>query len=1073
MLKIYYSNRQEQLLALLADALARPKANPLQSDILIVQSQGMSRWLSQQLAELNGVAANLEFQLPAQLVWRLARLCRDDLPELHPFDKSILTWRLMQLAPALPDSGEFDALHRYLHTGPDRKSPDLLRNYQLSQRIADVFDHYLMYRPDWLSEWEQGLPTEASGSEHAWQIELWRGLTRDSDAPHRARVLQELAEQLPQHVDKLPPRLFVFGVPYMAPAYLDVLQNAARHIEVHMYQWNPTEHYWGDIASRKDISRIRTRDGAEVSGLYDEGHRLLASWGKPLRDYLDVLQDVSVTEADCYVPPAPPHTLLQHLQADVFNLRQEPWPESPADDRSLQVHLCHSALREVEVLYDQLMDLLQTDHSLSPRDIVVMTPDIGQYAPLVEAVFGAQEGPRRIPWSLADLSRYSDFNLVQSVLQLFDLLPGRFTASEVLGLLEIPAVGRRFGLDEELLSRLRQWLLEASIRWGLDAESQQAYGVDCADQFSWKAGIKRLLLGFALPDAMQMYQDVAPYPHIQGGDADSLGALSQLIDTLARWRAQISRGQTPQQWADLLHSWMNDLFDPDRDEEQALQVAREAVQEWLQETQTAGFDQPLPLAVVKQDLRRRLDSPLRRQSFLTGAVTFCAMVPMRSIPFRVVAVLGLNHDQFPRRQTQPGFDLIAAYPRKGDRARREEDRFLFLEALLAARDVFYLSYVGRSIRDNSECAPSVILSELLDTIQEQGGEAAMGRILTEHPLQPFSPHYFTADGGHFSYQSEWLPALHGRHSKQEYQAFCPESLPSREHEPFSADHPVELDSLRRFLRNPTRYFVQQRLNILLDASDLTQDREPFDLGGLHGFQVKELWLQELMNAATDEEAESYLEAKGLLPGGAVGAISRKQTRQQLEALREQARELYGKDRIEITPEKSGLPLRGAVAGIGPRGLLHLTTAGCNASRMLLLWLEHLALCSVTADALARPSFLVCRQGVGHYRPVAQEQARKLLAELIDLLSQSENEPVRFFPKTSLKYVETKNNPRSRSEPINAAQQCWLGNEWQPGELADAHHFLVWRFEAETLNERFVALAEGIWEPALEHWEAPA
>ncbi|WP_020409931.1 exodeoxyribonuclease V subunit gamma [Hahella ganghwensis] len=1091
MLQVIYSHQQEHLISLLSASLRDPLSHPLTPETIVVQSQGMGRWVQQQIAERNGIAANLNLVLPAQFMWQLYRLVLPEIPEQDIWNKNVLTWRIFHLLPEQLNDPSFQMLAQYLR----QDMPDL-RLYQLSRQIADVFDHYLIYRPEWCLEWQTPEFSPDTLGENAWQAMLWRQLNAETRVPHRAILSEEMLAGLSQIKPDpalfrkdgggLPERLSVFGIPYMPPGYLQVLSELAKKLPVTLFQFTPTPQYWGDIASRKTITNIKLSDSPDAADLYEEGHRLLASWGIPLRDHIDQL--VNLPQEDIGVFPEQEHltpTLLQRLQRDIFHLRQSPWEDYRGKDSSLQIHCCHSPLREVEVLYDRLQALFQNapdDDPLDPRDVVVMTPDIATYAPFIEAVFGAQQGDKVIPWSLADLSRTNDTPLVQIFLSFLDLLQGPLNAPDVMGLLEVPAITRRLGWDMEQLEHIRRWVQEAAIRFGWDsAGDNDSENTDHTGLFSWQAGLQRMLLGYVLPESVELYQQQAPYSHLQSADAEALGTLVAQFECWRLWHKQMKHALGSGEWLNLLQDIVEGLFAPqetilDRQEASAVESIKETLQEWSDDLKLAGFTGKLPFEVVRKELSQRLEGPNRRQRFLNGTVTFCAMVPMRSLPFKVVALLGMNQEVFPRQDQPMSFDLIAKSPRKGDRARRDEDRFLFLEALLSAREVFYLSYVGRSVKDNSERTPAVVIDELLDLIGEQTSPETAGKLVREHRLQPFHPSYFTdAADSLRSYQQDWCAPSVSRENQenlQEVSHFVDSPLEAPDPPWYSMDNPLSLNSLLSFAGHPTRYFVKQRLNIELEQASSLEDSEPFALAALNGYRIRELWLERVVAGQAPEHIEKVLRAQGHLPLGEWGE-------QWLSQMRSTTAEMtaYASPWLSGTPEHidfnltdRGVPLHGRLSSCRPQGRLKLFAGSLRGNRWLQSWLEHLVLNVVQPEHIQWQTQLIgySKGSIDSWqlRPVPHDEALNYLEQFLELVQQTSQRPLPLFPETGLTYAEAL---AAGKEASNEAQRSWYNeNAPERSELLHPYNRLVWQQIEQPLNHEFEALVQQIWTPILQY-----
>ncbi|VXC59714.1 RecBCD enzyme subunit RecC [Pseudomonas sp. 8Z] len=891
---VIHGNHLEELRALSVAWMRRYPLRPLENEVLLVQSNGIAQWLKLALAERDGcgVAAALDVDLPARFLWQAYRsvLGRDAIPPQSPLDKAPLTWRLMRLLPGLLSEAVFAPLQRFL-----ADDQDLRKRYQLAERLADLFDQYQVYRADWLEDWAAGLDRlrTSRGGERPlddaslWQPALWRALLADVGQEHLAESRAGVHPRFVAHLRELnsrpaglPRRITVFGISSLPAQMLEALAAMARFSQVMLYVHNPCQHHWGDIVEDKDLLRHEYRrqrrkgNPAGQIGLFDEAEMhqhaqpLLAAWGKQGRDYINLLDQYDEPQRyreqferiDLFSPAAA-DSLLGQLQNDILDLRtlqesRQAWPPvRPEHDASLRFHVAHSAQREVEVLHDQLLDRFSADPSLRPRDVIVMVPDINAYAPHIQAVFGqyGKDDPRFIPFTLADQGMRGKEPLVIALEHLLRLPDSRFSVSEILDLLDVESLRARFAISEQALPTLRRWLEGAGIRWGLDARQREDLGLGQGlEQNTWRFGLRRMLLGYAVGRG-SAYADIEPFDEIGGLDAALIGPLNRLLETLEQLLQTLREPAPPALWGQRLRDLLAHFFlaQDERDEVLRNQLL-EALDTWLELCEGAALEDALPLAVVREAWLGGLDQGRLSQRFLAGAVNFCTLMPMRAIPFRHVCLLGMNDGDYPRSQAPLDFDLMAGDYRPGDRSRREDDRYLLLEALLAARDHLYISWVGRSVRDNSERPPSVLIGQLRDHLGNAWRLAQDGDLLhaltTEHPLQPFSRRYFSGEGPLYSYAHEWAD-VYG----QAPQGQLVDSLPT-----WSEGHRLTPELLQSFLRDPVRCFFTRRLKVHLDEDALYQlDSEPFALDALQRYQLQERLLKAALLSG-DESPEQAL-----------------------------------------------------------------------------------------------------------------------------------------------------------------------------------------------------------------------
>ena len=902
-----HGNQLEQLRDAVFGWLRNNPLGPLETEIILVQSNGVAEWLKIALAEEMGICCATSVRLPGRFLWEAYRgmLGAHAIARRSALDKSTLTWRLMRLLPTLLDQPQFEPLQRFLADG------DPERRLQLAERLSDLFDQYQVYRADWLGDWERGRDVlrTANGEalamthEQLWQAQLWRviraSLPNEEQGGARADVHRQFvaaAESGAPARGILPRRVVVFGVSALPYQTLQALGALATRMQVVIAVPNPCRYYWGDIIEGRDLlhakrHRQAPRDGIDLGeisleALHVHSHPLLAGWGRMGRDFIRMLDEFDNEQStragfpnlriDLFSEGDGSH-LLGQVQAairDMLPLGEHPHDKLALSDHSIAFHVAHSVQREVEILHDQLLSLFARPQAqpLRPRDVVVMVPDIEAFSPAIRAVFGqtGRHDERHIPFEIADAAERQINPLLVALEWLLRLPQQRCLQGEVRDLLDVPALAARFGLKEIDLPRLGQWITGAGVRWGLDGAHRDCLGLGAAgEQNGWLFGIHRMLLGYA-SGAEGSYQGIEPYGEIGGLDAALAGSLADLVAKLLHWRLRLAEPATPTEWVERARLLLAAFF-RSSDEAERLTLARleQALQGWLEDCDMGQFKEVMPLAVLREAWLGAIDAPLLDRHFVSGGVTFCTLMPMRAVPFRVVCLLGMNDGDYPRRAQHADFDLLAlrGLARPGDRSRRDDDRYLMLEAVLAARDHLLISWVGRNVRDNSEQPPSVLVSQLRDYLAA-GWDLTLAQLTTEHPLQPFSRRYFTS-GPLLTYASEWLAA----HQEGETEGAGP--VP-----PLVAQVKMTLtqQALASFIRRPVKHFFRERLAVVFAQGELiAQDDEPFGLNGLEEYDVAGRLLddsgaQELMHevASRLRQRAAGIGREGVLPIGLMG-----------------------------------------------------------------------------------------------------------------------------------------------------------------------------------------------------------
>ncbi|MBF0572322.1 MAG: exodeoxyribonuclease V subunit gamma, partial [Desulfamplus sp.] len=892
-------------------------------------------------------------------------------------EREMMTWIIFDY---LINLDQIDSHKTFAHlaaycNGEDRN----FRAFQLARQLAMTYDQYLLYRPDFIYLWESQKIRDGE-----WQAVLWRTICkRKNGVTHKAARRKEFMEALELYKqigllpERLPERVSVFGISSLPIFHLDILASLSELIEIGFYVMTPAQGYFSDLKSAK--AKIKHENFGNYIGIspdllhIDIGNPLLSSLGRAGADFMesllnfDNLEDIDLK----FIEPSG-KTILSMVQQDIFLMQDrgnilnvsksgEPESEGRVDiaktvisideiskDRSIVINSCHSPMREVEILNDYLLELFDSasdtkkpEDKITPSDILVMTPNIENYAPFIRAVFTTPEEERlKIPFSIADLSIKSVSRSVDVFMQILSLPQSRFEVPFIMDILECDDVARCFGLESRDMDLVRDWINETAIRWGQDGKYRESIGLPRFEENSWRAGLDRLMAGYAMTGRGELFFNrndesvninILPCDCVEGNASKVLGSLSRFFNTLSKTADKMAAKMTLSEWGDFLMNVVDDFFLPDVENNSMVQQIRDTLSELKNMEATTGFNAKIDSKIVKSWCDKAIGKEYRDSNFLNGGVTFCAMLPMRSIPAKVICIIGLNDGIFPRIENPPNFDLIKQNPRRGDRSLRNEDRYLFLETIISARERLYISYTGQGIEDNSVIPPSVVVSELMDYLDQSfvvvpsfcdsnplsissdsncfSSKPLSSYILKRHPLQPFSPAYFeqsyphlscpeqkelnmlypNGDSGIFSYsKANFLAASALLKKKEPIEPFVSEEIVNERDKSSAISNYdlILLNNLLNFFSSPQKYFLENSLGIYLkDQGGQLDDCEPFSLDYLESYKLKDEMLNRIIKNREDKSAQNsekesaqknisiidIYKAKGVLPHGTPGS----------------------------------------------------------------------------------------------------------------------------------------------------------------------------------------------------------
>jgi len=859
--------------------------------------------------------------------------------------------------------------------------------------------------------------------------------------------------------------------------------------------------YWSDIIADRDIVKVgRTTEISRELLHLEHGNKLLSSMGHLGRDFLGLIQELDCKEEEFFQDPGA-DTLLASIQQDILFLRENPaaaFSDPSAgkkihpDDDSIVFQSCHSPMREVEILHDQLLELFNR-HSgnkrIAPRDILVMAPDINEYAPLIRAVFDAgSQQEQKLPYSIADQAITVSSRYLEAFRTMFILVSSRFTSVDVINLLKFEPVRRKFLIKEHEIPLLEKWIDHTGICWGIDQNHKMVLNLPGFIENTWRAGLDRFLLGYAMKgDHKILFENMLPYDHMEGSITELLGRFLDFAEPLFGLQETLRCKHTLSEWAELLLQLKDSFLLSDDTMESESRLLCHTLYELRELQPRTSFQAAVSIDVIEEylfdSLEQRYSYMVGGSDFLTGSITFCSMLPMRSIPFKVICLLGMNDGAYPRPGRRRSFDLMAQHPRRGDRSKRHDDRYLFLETILSARKKLSISFTGQSIRDISPKPPSVLVSELMDYIEygydldgrEKTSASIVEHLTMRHRLQPFHPQYFRTIAGKrpndlFSYSTENCEAavsLSSTSSKITPAIQTP--LPAIQ----NIHDELELHELISFFTHPVRYFLLKRIGIArVEEIREHNTAEPFNVKGLERYTLENDILAQLIAGSDCRDLYRIKKAAGALPHGEMGKIFFARTLAVVQSFKDKLDQrffLNGRQHREFNLLLHNNIITGRLENLTRTGMVLYRHTGIKSKDIIRGWIYHLVFNSVIQEPKTiseKNTYLAGTDKIYWYKPVSDSRGK--LEQLLNLYQRGLTEPLPFFPESSFAYAKGVYQGKNRQENLTRAKSKWEGNAFAGrAEKEDPYNMLCLR-DINLSEADFADLAEEFFLPVLKY-----
>lgn len=984
-------------LNILSEALAEQltetaPGDPFISQKIIVPNLDTARWFKLFAAGQNGIAANLECMLPAEWMWKQIRKLYPDLPELLPSDLQPMKWSLFGLLSDPDQRKKFDRLDRYVRNQPEARREQAV--YQMAGQIASVFDEYLVYRPDMMLRWHQG---HSGNGDEKWQSELWRMLNKSWKRPgsenqkNRAELFKEVFAALSNRQLETDDSLFVLNPGLLPLPVVKLLKKTGEQSELFIYQLELSKKVKESI---NELVQVFGRESESISNV------------------INILSPDKVINLHSGISRK---GLLNKVKSKILNDESIQNISDNEDEISdIEIRSCHSPLREIEVLHQFLLEKFEEDETLRPDDVLVATPDLDTYRPYIKAVFDqAENGVPQIPYHAGYSARHSELGMERALLRLLNLIDSRFEISEVIDLFMMRPVYQSFGISESDCHKLKRWIEENHVVWGLNANHRKEFDQPVEELQTWDLALRRGWFGNLLggkegeiADDLLLYQSIRT-----SNDQQIWAAFSNYLHQLDTMRIEIKQEKPCSKWVDWLTNRMDALFDgasPGSGEAQTIKHVLGQIQE---QVGVGECGKEISFSLLKNELTSMLDRHQASGALFTNGVTFSSMVPVRSIPFKIIALMGLNGSDFPRKQITPDFDLMTQIPLPGERNRKNEDRNLFLESIMAAEEIHYCSYIGQSLVDNEEIPPSTIVSEWADVISNASGKETK-EIIKKEALSGFSRSNFENKK---NYSGVYLQTARAMESDENSIPGLKlyKSIPLEE-----SEEPIQVDELTRFYSNPIRWFLRKRFEVSL--RDPNQYKDEFELDHLEKHILFQRVFGWVLDGMSDQQIQKYLMQSGAVPVGWAGEKKVVEIRRNVQTAISVLNDNGIHPKLEQFPVDLSVgenQIEGSLISYSENQFVDITPSKFSGRVAINSWIKHL--CGSLSEYFGeKNSILFCELKRGEpkqevFKPV--QNPDKILADLIEFYREGLSEPQIFFPETLYAYEE-----RERDEYRNGA-----------------------------------------------------
>jgi exodeoxyribonuclease V gamma subunit len=991
-IKLQVSNSLNSLAQQFCADLKQQEISVFQPYYLVTQTEGMNNWLKIQMSNRLGIAANYRFLKPNDVINQIYQILGGQFTQT--LDAENQSWLLFNILNETEFKKRFPSVALYY---ADEYPDQDLKRLALAQKIADLFDQYQIYRPQIIQDWNQEKATNSQ--QEKWQQYLWNKAKNLAklELPDKTIIGEFILTALknPASIAKLKmqmPAIYLFGLSVLTDYHIQLFHQLGQHIQFNYYFLNPSPSvYWVEDVSRKRAAKIAQANPNEDTYI-SLGNNLLTSWGKVIQNTFwllfkneDLLNSYDVIENQ----ENRTKTLLHLIQTEIHQNQTDEErikiDNALLNDGSITISNCFTPAREVEALYNYLVALVnERKEALSPRDIVVMVSDIDTYSPYIKAVFN--NAPYSFNFTIADESYSSNDTIAAALIAILELNEQNLTAETVLQLLDFSYIRNRFALSD--LTLLRKVVNAANIRFGATGLTE-----DESIYVSWEYGLERIKLGICISGSEEYFTNnysLYPVDMVEGNAAQEIIKFVHFVEVLLSTVANRKADRSLVNWVNYVEDVLRNLiFDPLENVDEDYQIIIKQLEK--HNALHNYLTQDITYQLFTYSFVKTISGATRANTFASGGITFCSLIPMRSIPFKVVALLGLNFDKFPRKEVAVDFDLIKHSPKPGDRNIKENDKHLFLETLLSARDYFYISYIGQNVKDNSALPPSALVDEFLDYIQTKTEADDIHKVLVKkHPLHHFSP----KSSAHF--KINYL----ANHQAKNY-SFIDDDIKADTQE----FNQITIAQFINFFKDPIKTYFNSVLNIYYQSEEmLLSETEIFGLDKLQEWSIKNILLHH------DDSSIQTLRDKwvktGSLPLKNVADLTLKNINESVQPIKQLFQNCIGDNYEEIENIHLSIPnlnieITGSINQIYNQQIVVVSWSKNENKYLLEGYLKYL-LANAAGIELKFAFISSVKEKIYISKTISQEDALNQLNTLVKIFLRGKQKTLCFYPDLNIK-----------------------------------------------------------------------
>ncbi|ANZ22646.1 exodeoxyribonuclease V subunit gamma [Buchnera aphidicola (Diuraphis noxia)] len=932
---IFRSNKINILLSKVCQIIQKkPLSNIFEKEIFIHDSKILFKYLNIFISNNIGISANFKFYRPHDFIWKVFQsiLYKNNLK--NTCTQSIITWNIMNV------------LNKKNFCEHIKTKDNAYKKFKFSYLMATIFHQYLIYRPNWINEWEQNKNTCLINEDEIWQVKLWKEIINHSKKNNQSgyhfvnlfNYFQSLKNHNKIKKNVLPNRIFIISSFTLTPSYIKILKIISKYTNIYFLYITPfkTNIFYPNTIKNGNLSHKKKHPNNTILSLwrkYEEYYIIKLMHSKKIK-----ITNFFKNEANKNI------NLLNNikknfLKFDCLNLKNIKKKSFLKIDNSISINICDNKYNEIQILHDTLLLHFNKNKNLKLDNIVVICDSIDDYMSSIHAIFEAKNENENLPFFISTKVSKKEEKIFLFFNKILNLSYSRFENEEILEFLNIPEIANHFNISEDDINILYHWIQEANIRWGINSKHKKSLSLPEHNANTWEWGIEKLLLSYATNTTENVWNDVVSCSVINTSRADLIGKLIIFINVLKKWKKKISKSQYLSCWRSLFREFINDFFY--KKTNKPVQNLHKSWIKMIDDISYSNYTQKISIKILK----KHFNCTIKRtyQKFLPGVINFCHPSDICYIPFEIICIIGSDYKSTLKNNKPNSFiNILNKYPLIGDLNFYEQYCYLFLQNISCAQKYLYISYVGTSIKDESKTSSSILIEQLLDYIafnffpkhdynlNIKDNKKRIINLLCKN----YKKEYF--------YKKENIKNTLDNSIKNKIKTNNNKTYNIKLFKN-NISNKIHLKDLIFFWKNPIRYFFNHSLKIKFRfQKEKINNTEPFCVSQIESFKIKEMLLTNIINQKDTEKILKIYILSGKLPYGFFGENIFKKIKKDMESIAKSVikhKSVTKEKKINFILKK--FQIHGILYNVQSTGLIRWQPNTISYSDRIALWIEHL------------------------------------------------------------------------------------------------------------------------------------